>query len=481
MNILDAITDDKVFAPWFRRGDWTAWHAFLAALFGLPMSKAQLAVYRACTGRKAAPKRPFNEAALVCGRRAGKSFILALLAVFAATFRDWRPYLQRGERATIIVVAADKKQARSIFRYVQALLEGIPMLAGLIERQTTETITLRRNVSIEVMTCSFRTLRSYACPVCLLDELAFWALDEGSASPDSEVIAALRPAMAQFPDPMLLMASSPYARKGELWRLHKANYGRDDASVLVWQAATRVMNPSIPQKVIDDAMAADPASASAEYGAVFRTDVETLLTREAVENCVDPGVFERPPVRGVDYLGFIDPAGGSGADSACVAIAHREGEDAVIDAVREMRPPFSPAQMVGEFADLLRSYRIRAVTGDRWGGEFVREPLRRAGVDYKLAPVPTSDLYRDLVAIVNSGRLGLIDHPRAQAQLVGLERRTGRSGRDAIGHAPNQHDDLATVISGAAVMLLARAAPVRRLMLHGPQVREPIGRTPLWH
>lgn len=479
MNILDAITDAEVFAPWFKRGDWTAWRAFLASLFGLPMTKGQLAVYRACTGRKTAPKRPFNEAALVIGRRGGKSFMLALIAVFAATFRDYRAHLQPGERATVMIIAADRKQARVIMRYIVALLEGIPMLASLIERKTTEAVDLRRSVSIEVMTASFRTVRGYSVPVALLDEAAFWQ-GEDSANPDAEIVAALRPAMATMPGAMMLMASSPYARRGELWRAFKAHHGRDDAPVLVWQAATRVMNPSIPQKVIEDAMAADPASASAEYGAQFRTDVETLLTREAVENCVDPGVFERPPVRGVQYLGFIDPAGGSGADSACVAIAHREDEAAVIDAVREMRPPFSPADMIREFADLLRSYRIRAVTGDRWGGEFVREPLRRAGVDYKLAPVPTSDLYRDLVPIINSGRLGLVDHPRAQAQLIGLERRLGRSGRDAISHAPGAHDDLACVIAGAAVMLLARAAPARRLMLHGPQVREPIGRTRLW-
>jgi len=146
MNILQAIADRKVFAPWFDRGDWTAWQAFLAALFGLPMTADQLALYRECTGRVTPPAAPFAEAALVCGRRGGKSFALALIAVFAATFRDWRPFLQRGERATIVIVAADRRQARSIFRYITALIEGVPMLAGLIERQTQEAIDLHRSV-----------------------------------------------------------------------------------------------------------------------------------------------------------------------------------------------------------------------------------------------------------------------------------------------------------------------------------------------
>jgi hypothetical protein len=36
------------------------------------------------------------------------------------------------------------------------------------------------------------------------------------------------------------------------------------------------------------------------------------------------------------------------------------------------------------------------------------------------------------------------------AQISGLERRTGRSGKDSIDHAPNGHDDLANAVAGAA-------------------------------
>src|SRR5215813_7126993 len=36
-----------------------------------------------------APTTPFREAYLICGRRAGKSFVLALIAVFLACFRGY--------------------------------------------------------------------------------------------------------------------------------------------------------------------------------------------------------------------------------------------------------------------------------------------------------------------------------------------------------------------------------------------------------
>ncbi len=124
MNIIQAIRDPKVFGPAFRdRDTWEAWLTFLAALFGLPLSPDQLQTYQQCTGRKLAPVTRAVEAWLVCGRRAGKSFILALVAVFLACFFDWRPYLGPGERGTVMIIAADRKQARVIMRYIRALLK----------------------------------------------------------------------------------------------------------------------------------------------------------------------------------------------------------------------------------------------------------------------------------------------------------------------------------------------------------------------
>jgi hypothetical protein len=99
LNILQAIDDPALFAPWFRdKATWAGWRTFLAALFGLPMTPEQLAFYREQTGRAEAPAGEVSEAWLICGRRAGKSFILALIAVYLACFRDYRPYLQPGER-----------------------------------------------------------------------------------------------------------------------------------------------------------------------------------------------------------------------------------------------------------------------------------------------------------------------------------------------------------------------------------------------
>ena len=125
MNILDAMRDPNIFAPHFRGSSWKAWKVALAALFALPMSDEALATYTACTGRVSPPAVPFTEAAFCVGRRGGKSRVLATVAVYLATFRDYKPHLAPGEVATIAIIAANRSQARTIFRFVIGLLKAL--------------------------------------------------------------------------------------------------------------------------------------------------------------------------------------------------------------------------------------------------------------------------------------------------------------------------------------------------------------------
>lgn len=449
ITLLDAIADHKLFARWFQKDPttWSAWFAFIAALFALPMTAEQLATYRKCTGREAPPTGIAQEAWLVCGRRAGKSFILALIAVWLAAFFNYREYLAPGERGTVMIIASDRKQARVILRYIRALLKEVPLLAKLIERETAEGFDLSNGVTIEVGTSSFRSVRGYTIVAGLLDELAFWASEDAS-DPDFEVLNAIRPGMSTIPSAMLLCASSPYARRGVLWESHRKHFGKDGDPILVWQADTRTMNATIPQSFIDAEYERDPASASAEYGALFRSDIEAFITREVVEACVPDGIFERPPIAGIKYSAFVDPSGGS-ADSFTLAIGHQGPNGiATLDALREVKPKFSPEDVVTEFAALLKTYGVNRVLGDRYAGEWPRERFKVHGITYDPAVKPKSDLYRDFLPLINSKKADLLAHPKLLSQIVGLERRTARSGKDSIDHAPGGHDDVANAVAG---------------------------------
>jgi hypothetical protein len=248
------------------------------------------------------------------------------------------------------------------------------------------------------------------------------------------------------------LASSPYAKRGVLWDRYRRHYGPEGSpSILVAHGTSRDFNPTLDQAEIERALEEDRARNSAEYLAQFRADIEGFISLEVVESCI--GTYhEIRPCSDTTYRAFIDPSGGS-EDSMTLAIAHKTQEPEetiVIDAIREARPPFSPEAVVDDFAALCKSYRITKITGDHYGGEFVKEPFRRHGISYEIAKQPKSDLYRDLLPLLNSGRILLPKHDRAVNQIVGLERRVSRAGRDSIDHGPHAHDDLANCIAGAA-------------------------------
>lgn len=457
-TILEAMDAPQIWRGWFRdRATWEPWRAFLSALFGLPLSEDGKALFRACTGRAEPPEGGINEAWLVCGRRAGKSFVLSMIAVYLVIFRDWRPYLSPGEVGAVKVLAVDRKQAKVIHRYCRALLTKVPAFQTLVERETEDEITLTNGLAIEIQTASFRAVRGYTVIAALCDEISFWRSDETFANPDAEILAALRPAMATIPGSMLLCASSPYARRGELYRAFREHYGKDGAPALVWRAATRVMNGTVPERVIADATERDPANAAAEYQAEFRSDIENFLSRAAIDAVVAPGRRELPRAYGQHYLGFVDPSGGS-ADSMAIGIVHRDKDGrGIVDCMRERRPPFSPEAVTAEFASLLKDgYGIVTVTGDHYAGEWPKEQFRKYGVECKTSEKTKSEIYQELLPLINSARVELLDEPRLIHQLATLERRTARSGKDSIDHAPGMHDDIANAVAGALVLCAAK-------------------------
>ena len=464
MTILDAMHDPALFGPWFKdRTSWRAWEAFLAALFGLPMDADALAIYQRCTGRSRPPTESATEAWMVVGRRGGKSRIAALIALFLATFRDYREYLAPGEVGMLPVIAAGRKQARTVMRYMTGLINAVPMLRQMLASEPTkEAIELANRVTIEVLTASVAAVRNYTMVSAVCDEIAFWPTDEDGANPDVEILNALRPCMGTIPDSVLIALSSPYARRGTLWESHRAHFGQDDDETLVWQADTVTMHPHAPDsrlgRVITKAYTEDEARASAEYGAEFRRDIESFVSREAVDAVVIPNLRELLPVSGVHYVAFVDPSGGSGQDSMTLAIAHQHGAHVVLDCVREVRPPFNPSEVVAEFAETLRAYRVATVTGDRYAGEWPREQFRGYGIRYEPAEKTKSELYGEMLPVLNSKQVELLDNPRLINQMCSLERRTGRSGRDYIDHMPGGHDD---VINAAAGALVEAGAPQR--------------------
>lgn len=454
MTILQAIRDPQLFAAWFVGDTWRRWLVALAALFALPLDDLvvfditpdeALAIYRHHTGRTVWPTEPAREFWGLMGRRAGKSLVLVLAIVYLAAFKKYT--LAPGERATVALMASDKRQARVCRRYLGAFFSNVPLLKAMVISERADGLDLDNGVSIEIMVASSRSTRGYTYAAVIADEIAFFRTDEDSADPDTEILNAVRPGLATLKG-TLICITSPYAKRGEVWRTYRAHWGQD-GDVLVWKATTREMNPSIAQSEVDRAIERDAHAARSEWLGEFRDDVAGFVSREQVDALVDVGVTDRGVSHdGTRYYAHCDPSGGR-ADSMTLAIVHREREQVVLDAIEERRPPFDPEVVVADFSATLIRYGLHDLQTDNYSAEWCVSSFRRAGITVKLADRTTSQHYAELLPQITGARLRLLDVPRLPHQLAALERRVTVAGREVISHPPGGHDDLAAALAGA--------------------------------
>jgi hypothetical protein len=424
----------------------------LIAAMGERLTASERGTFTAFTGRQHEPLKRVSQFAVIAGRRGGKTQAVAALGTYLSAVCDYRGVLAPGETGVLLALAQDQRIAKKILDFVESNLRRSKILRQRFVGRTQDAIELNNGVRIEVRPASFRKLRGPTYIGVIADELAFWHIEthEGHyVDPDVEVLAAARPGLLTTHGPLIL-ASSPYSKRGALWDLFSRHYGPDGApNILIARGGTRDFNPTISKAEIDALLAEDPVRNASEYLAQFRGDVESFISLDAVEACVG-SYFELAPSPNVSYFCYADPAGGSGEDSFAITIAHRDGTQVIISAVREWTPPFRPDEVIANIAGLCKSYNIRTVYGDRFGDSFSAELFRQNNLIYEVVKQTKSNLYAALLPMLNAKRIVLPRHDRLVRQIVGLERQTTRAGHDSISHAPGALDDIANALAGAA-------------------------------
>jgi hypothetical protein len=366
-----------------------------------------------------------------------------MLAVFEAVTATE----ETGSELSALLVAQDHRAAlRTLLRYAAAPFDLVPMLASTVVARTADTITLTNGVTIAAYPCRPQAVRGLRSRVVVCDELAFFKSSEGYAT-DTEMIRALRPTLATTGGKLIVL-SSPYAQAGALHDLHRKNYGREESPVLVWQASAADMNPTLPADYLERMAEDDPEGYRSEVLGEFRTGITAFLDSDSLASCVVSNRRELLPREGVRYLAHVDPSGG-GKDAFALAIGHRDHDRVIVDVLRAWHSK-NPEGVVAEAADLLRRYGVSSVRGDRYSAEWSREAFRKRGIAYEWSELDKSSLFLELLPIVNSGAIELLDDDQLLRELRGLERRRGSSGRDRVDHRPGEHDDRANVVAGIA-------------------------------
>jgi hypothetical protein len=437
-------------------GTWLPWRAFWRAVYVLPMSPEELSIFQRHTKRDAPPAAQVAEAWMCVGRGGGKTRNAALHAVFRAITFDVAT-VAPGEDVVIPLLASDRRQARQGLKYVRGF-NALPVVAPYVFRGTlAETCEYRTGVNVEVTTASKRAPRGYSCPTGNCDEIAWWENEDDHVNPDHEVVTALRGSLGRVAGAVLVALSNPAAPRGELYDAVQRAFGRDDPDELVWNADTLSMNGTYDRRAIARAFKRDPVVASAEFGAdgfvTFRLARLALFDEDAVRKCIVVDRRELPPTPGITYLAFLDAAQGNrGGDAMTLAIGHAEGNRAVLDLIRATDPPFDPAMVLQGYAQVMHDYGCAALVGDRHALGFVQHELDALGITFTPSTLDKSGVFAELLPLVNTGRVELLDDPTLRAELLALERRSVRGGRDSIDHPRGAHDDVANVAAGVLTL-----------------------------
>lgn len=466
MNILAAIKDENLFRPFL--GDdltsWKPWATALRALYRLPFkTDEQRGLLRQCTGRDAneLPPGPFRTALFLTGRRSGKSRIASVIGAYEALFGGHEQRLAKGESGVVAIISPSKFQSTVIWKYLQGIFET-PLLAQEVvnvqESTNNRSMELRNRLQIRVLVGDWRTVRGPSLVAALVDEVCFFGLNEESkVRSDHELVRALRPGLATT-NGKLIAISSKYSRKGwaySTWtKQHGSNRETSPAFVsnwttLVWDAPSRVMNSTLDQAEIDAAYAEDPAAARSEFGGEWRDDVSAYIDRSLVDTLVVKGRKELLPRPEHSYFAFADASGGR-HDDAALAIGHREENKVILDFCKRWMAPFSPDQIIAQQAVELKRFGLTRVTCDNYAAEFVTSAFRSQGIIAKKAELPKSKLYKEMLPVLCSGTIELLDDSKLVDQISSLERRTRSGGDDVIDHPPGAKDDMANVVAGVA-------------------------------
>ena len=451
MNIVEAMQTPALYGDTFLGDSWEAWRAILSGAFNLPMTDTQKEHFNALAGGREPPKKRVRELFVISGRRCSKSHTTAATAIYLATLgfeiEGLKDRLSVGEKPVISILAVDRSQAKVIFNYVRGMLEASPVFSAMIHKQYAESIELSNSVCIEVGTSNYRAIRGRSLVACVFDEACFFRDSETSESNDLELYRAALPSLSTT-NGMLIAVSSPYSKRGLMFSKYEKHFGQDNDDILVIRAASLDLNPTLDPKIIEQAMIDDPESAQAEWLGNFREGLASYVSRDVVMSCIRPRPVIIPPQHDRQYIAFCDPSGGgqsARADRFTLAIAYREADRVVVAGVWGRRG--NPADITAEFAEIMKAYRISMAFSDRYAGVYPSNEFARHGITIKHTDKNRSQLYLELLPIMQTGRIEMPPDDVLIGELCNLERRPSRLV-DTIDHSVGAHDDMSNSVAG---------------------------------
>lgn len=281
---------------------------------------------------------------LPIGRRSGKSFVSSIIGAFESykLLRKGDPQnyygMAEGAEITLSTVAPTKDQSQILYNAIRNYFVTCAFFDPYLSHDTQTYMKFqtphdldttgsaredgRASYQIRFFSSSSSGIRGFANIVVILDEVAFFKSKGGSSA--QKVYDAVTPSVATFnpadpnnPGEMLsqnsegriIMISSPFAKEGLFFNQYQQSKrgGDDSEDLLMIQAPTWEVNPTVPVNFLRNFQASNPRVFDTEFGAQFTDRASGWIERRKdLMACVD--VDLKPEVRGqarqAHYMGL---------------------------------------------------------------------------------------------------------------------------------------------------------------------------------
>lgn len=374
------------------------------------------------------PERGFNEGVVFCGRRGGKSEVVAAIAAYKLylTLRVNSPQqffgLAEGSQIDFTFLAQDDTGAGRLFKKLQAAVTRAQWFHPYLKDNNTKSLSFRCEAdrhrpnskpSIQVVSlpCTTNAVRGPSSVFLALDEFAHFRSEVGSTSEDMYVAAT--PAAGDFhhdemengkkievQDSLILSISSPVKKVGMMYDLYKMaledGINKDNPTFCL-SCSSAEMNPKLKSGFLKDKARKNAITFRAEYGGQFLESTESFVREIDVRSCVDVSEWDdkgKPaagatvrgnttsfrPLQSLGYQYFwgIDLGGvnvtdpdNTQSDASALAIGHLE-----------FRPDPNPNSQVRHGFHLVYDYIDRMIVGEEFEGPGLSREGEH-GVRYK--------------------------------------------------------------------------------------------------
>lgn len=460
--------------------------ALLAGFYAVALDVDALALWRELTGQTGFWRRltgtvdtlatPGKFLIVCVGRRGLKSSgIIAWTCVYEALCGGHEAHAVKGGRIYFAIIAPGLRQAAEAVRAVRVALDQLAPIGveyTVREAQDRVEITLVRPACgvervISVMTASDVSVRGFAIASVFLDEAGFLRSEQQHISTDKEILQALLPGTAQFPNAKIVLASTP----GPTGTLFHGFVEKPPKGAVVVRAPTWVMNPRISEAQCR-ALSIDDRHFDQEYRvARFGALGEAFLDEDALLQCVDDETCSRRPqgdrAIGGD-LGLVHDATAIVRVRVSYIMPH-PGAIPIVHVIVEhveqhrgerTRPLQLPA-ILDRFASIAKDRTCSGTTApvmvDQHLGPEVIRGLAERGVkatQCPMNPMAQEKRWRLLADLIRSRRLHIPNNPELISQLSKLKVTQLASGAHKVeGRRDDLADALALVVEYAVEFL----------------------------